>query len=568
MAKFNGVSLSDGISYGNIVKVKDNNQHIFFSPTKDKENEKHRVREALNFAEEYQLALIEKYKDDDEIRNILTSYLYMIKDEDLLKKLDETIDSISCKAEYAIQTEFEKVINSMLLGESEYLKSRGDDLYSVMNKILKLLSGNKSADANDLQAGSVVTAEMLSPIFLAGADINKIVGIITSSSSPTSHLAIVARSLKIPMVTCTKEDMNSMADDQIVIIDGTNGMVITNPTAEDMQYYDNLMCDLNAEKEKLERYKELEGKTIDGIRIAVQANIVSKEDVAWACREGAEGIGLVRTEMLFHNMSRIPTMEQQMAVYKEIVENAPGNSVVFRLFDFSSDKDFFNVIGKDGKSGNIGYRGIRVLLENEKVLRDQIRAILLSSEDGEVTILVPFVSTPDEIIRVREIIDEEYEFFMANSIPLNQSVKLASMIETPSAAILSDEIARQVDMLSIGTNDLIQYTLGADRNSSRTLSCFKNYHPAVLRFISMTADAGKRNQIPVCVCGEAASDLRLIRILVGLGITQLSVTPDKVQPVKSEVEKHEFSDDVIFANNIMASSTVMEAEAMLAVSEL
>ncbi len=568
MAKFKGVSLSDGISYGNIVKVKNYNQHIFFNPIEDKENEKLRVRKALTYAEEYQTALIEKYKDDEEIRNILTSYLYMIKDEDLLSKLDQIIDTISCQAEYAIQTEFENVINSMLLSESEYLKSRGDDLYSVMNKILRVLSGNKSTDPNDLQAGSVIASETISPIFLAGADVNKIAGIITSRSSPTSHLAIAARSLKIPMVTCSKEDLNKMQDDQIVIIDGTDGVVITNPSGLDMQYYDNLMCNLNAEKEKLERYKELEGKTIDGIRIAVQANVCSKEDVEWASTQGAEGIGLVRTELLFHNMSRLPTMEQQLAAYKEIVEKAPGKSVVFRLFDFSNEKDFFNIIGENGRNDSWGHRGIRVLLDNEKVLRDQIKAILLSSEDGEVTILIPFVSAPDEIMRVKDIVDEEYSYFMQNNIPLNQSVKIGSMIETPSAAILCDEIARQVDMMSIGTNDLIQYTLGTDRNSSGNISCSKAFHPAVLRFISMVADAGKRNHITVAVCGEAASDLKLTRILVGLGITHLSVTPDKIHAVKSEVEKHKFHDDVIFANNIMSCNTAMEAEAMVTIADL
>ena len=318
MARFRGVGLSDGVSFGNIVKISDYNKRVLFEYVDNKEKEKLRVREALAFAEEYQKSLIEKYKSDEEIKDILTSYLYMIKDEELLKKLDKTIDTISCRAEYAIKTEFENIIDYIVSGESEYLKSRGDDIYGIMDKILKVLSGNKAPGAKDLKPNSVITADIVSPIFLAGADISKIVGIITSSESPTSHLTIVANSLKIPMVTCSEDDLKNMFNKQDVIIDGMDGVVITEPSELDKNYYNDLIIKLKEENHKTERFKKLKGQTKDGVKIAVEANICSKEDVDTACMEGAEGVGLVRTEMLFSHLDNVPNIKIKQKFIKKL----------------------------------------------------------------------------------------------------------------------------------------------------------------------------------------------------------------------------------------------------------
>ncbi|MEG1964813.1 MAG: putative PEP-binding protein, partial [Oscillospiraceae bacterium] len=305
------------------------------------------------------------------------------------------------------------------------------------------------------------------------------------------------------------------------------------------------------------------GRTNDGIRIPIQSNIFTDSDIDIAVQEGAEGIGLVRTETLFHKQSNLPSFEKQYQVYKQIVEKSPGNYVVFRTFDLSSDKDFYSIISEKENNPALGNRGIRFQLENELILHDQLKALLMASIGGDVTILLPFVTSPDQIIEVKQKMEQIKKEIIAQGDKYNEVIKIGAMIEIPSAALMADEIASNVDLLSIGTNDLTQFTLAADRANSKVSNVFNSHHPAVLRLISITAAAGRRHHIPVCVCGEMASDITMIKTLVGLGITQLSVAPNMVQTVKSAVELHSYEEDIAFANTLMNSRTLIEAEAIL-----
>ncbi|MEF9983483.1 MAG: phosphoenolpyruvate--protein phosphotransferase [Oscillospiraceae bacterium] len=564
MTTIKGISLSSGIAYGNIIKLNNSTVYVPFQKCDDPENEKLRARKGIKLAITQQSKLIEKYSEDNEMSDILVSYLYMIKDPDLLAQIDIIIDDMNCNAEYAVKTAFERVIFSVSNCESDYLKSRGEDLTNVMNKIIKHLAGDIDIEeADDIAPGSVLVAENITPVALAKLDIKNVSGIITSNSGPASHLAIIARSIQIPAICCTKEDIKKITDNQIVIIDGNDGLAIVNPSSSDMSYYDDLLYKLNSQKEKLNRFIGIEGRTNDGIRIPIQSNIFTDSDIDIAVQEGAEGIGLVRTETLFHKQSNLPSFEKQYQVYKKIVEKSPGNYVVFRTFDLSSDKDFYSIISEKENNPALGNRGIRFQLENELILHDQLKALLMASIGGDVTILLPFVTSPDQIIEVKQKMEQIKKEIIAQGDKYNEVIKIGAMIEIPSAALMADEIASNVDLLSIGTNDLTQFTLAADRANSKVSNVFNSHHPAVLRLISITAAAGRRHHIPVCVCGEMASDTTMIKTLVGLGITQLSVAPNMVQTVKSAVELHSYEEDIAFANTLMNSRTLIEAEAIL-----
>lgn len=543
--KIFGVPLSSGFAMGNVFKIENSSVSIALKQCSDTENEKKRVKKAIIEATEHQKQMIEKFTDNSTVNEILITYLYMINDPDLLAKIYNAIDNFQCSAEYAVKTAFDNIIFSVKSTSNEYIQSRSQDIYGIMKKIINFLQNNIYEETelyNKIKPNTILACKYITPVILSKMKMENIIGIITTESGPASHLAVVSKSLQIPTVSCSKENFEKISNNIFAVVDGNNGNVITDISNEEKCNFEKILSKLGLENQSLQRFATIKATTADGFKLPVQANVSRIDDVDTALKNGAEGIGLIRTETLFNEFCCLPDIHIQREIYKEIIDKCNKNSVIFRTFDLSSDKDFYGITNSNEENPELGERGIRFGLKNKNILKNQIKAIMTASGDNNVGILVPFVSDASEIKLVKEEIEKIKKELESENIDYNHKIKIGAMIEIPSAALSADEIADECDFLSIGTNDLTQFTLAADRANSNVSYIYNPLHKSVLKLIKMTAQAGKNKNIPVCVCGEMASNPLMLNLLIGFGITKVSVSPSKILAVKNEISKINYYD--------------------------
>ncbi len=525
-----GIAISPGIALGKVVLL-DRSSMIVERTGIDRhmvEQEKERFLSALNRSKQQLVSIKEKLDSAEagEHLQILNLNIMMLEDELLSEEVIRFIETERVNAEWAVNHVLSKKSEAFKNVEDLYMKERLADIYYIGERILRNLHG-VSDDIPDLAHDSILVAHDISAVDVVGYAKHHAMGIATDIGASTSHSAIVAKSLGVPTVMGLEDITLRASPGDTIFIDGFKGEVILNPEEEEHEEFRKKKRSFIALEKKLLEYAKLPGRTLDGREIRVNANIEITEELNHAMCYGADGIGMYRTEFLFAKSVYFPDEEEQLKNYKKVASALNSPYVTIRTLDIGGDKFPLGMEPSSRLNPALGLRGIRYSLQEQDTFRTQIRAILKSAQRKKIRILIPMVSKISEITEAKGIISE-----IARETRTENSWEIGVMIETPSAAIIASDISEEVDFLSIGTNDLIQYTLAVDRINDHVSYLYTPFHPAILRLMKQVVDAAHRKGIPVSVCGEMASQLSCVPLLVGMGVDELSMNTHSIPKVK------------------------------------
>ena len=532
-----GIPVSQGVSQGRVVVL--NRSRIVPAKagfeTDDQAGEEARFQTALAETRKQLTAVQERLRDEFGAKEsqIFDAHLLVLEDPALMEEVGRQIRDEHHTPEYAFYTASEKYAEALSAVDDSYLSERAADIRDVTQRVLGNLIGQpQRAGVSDLTEPCIVVANDLTPSDTAQLDPAKVLGFVTEVGSRTSHTAILARSLQIPAVLGLGEAIEELKPGQTVLLDGFNGFVIISPSEQTLFEYGQLVERQSSIEESLDEIRTEPAKTLDGHTIILSANIERAGDVEAVRKSGATGVGLFRTEFLFINRSDLPNEEEQFQAYKKVTESLAPEPVIIRTLDLGGDKLLSHVNVAAEMNPFLGWRAIRLCLEEKDLFRTQLRAILRASAFGDLKIMYPMVSGMDELDAANVLLDECRKQLRAEGVEFAENLEIGVMIETPSAAMIADSLARCVQFFSIGTNDLIQYSLAVDRLNEKIAHLYEPTHPGILRLIKTTVDAGQAQKIWTGVCGEMAGELSMVPLLIGLGVAELSVVPSLVPRVK------------------------------------
>jgi len=475
--------------------------------------------------------------------SIFDAHLLVLEDRTLLDEVIRVIQTQKVNAEYAFHSVAERYAATLAAIEDDYLRERATDMRDVTTRVLNNLLGlEDEVDLRHLKEPCIVISHDLTPSNTAQLDKRHVLGFGTDVGSKTSHTAIMARSLRIPAIVGLKDASTRLESGQYALLDGFNGIIIVNPTDQTLFEYGQLIKKQVTLEEKLRDLQLKPAVTLDGQRVFLSANIESPKDTDAVKAAGAEGVGLFRTEYLFINRERPPSEEQQYQAYREAAQALKPLPVVIRTLDLGGDKFLAHLPLPREMNPFLGWRAIRFCLQEQDIFRDQLRAILRASAEGNVKMMYPMISGLDELNQANALVEQFKVELRSESIPFDENLEIGAMIETPSAVIVADSLAKRLKFFSIGTNDLIQYSLAVDRMNEKIAHLYEPTHPAIVRLIKATIDAAHRHKIWVSVCGEMASDPVFAALLLGLGVDELSAAPPLVAPVKFLVRRLKISE--------------------------
>lgn len=475
-----------------------------------------------------------------EVGEFLDLHAMLLDDPELLAALDELVRSKRYSASHALRIQRDRLAQVFEGMEDDYLKSRLDDLDHVINRIQSFL--HKRPSSMKGLAGEILVCENVAPSELAQLQSQGVVGIVSSAGSVLSHSAILARSLHMPLVVGASAVLNKVNDGDVIILDGGSGELVLDPGPADLRQYRARQRELAREQRELGRLRAKPTRTTDGVEITLLANAESQEDVAQSHALGARGLGLYRTEFLFLQRNHLPDEDEQFRAYRDAVLGMSGRPVTIRTLDLGADKaDRTGLVMGNEENPALGLRGVRLSLAKPKVADTQLRAILRASGYGPLRILVPMVSSREEIMAVRRRLSRLAALLRSEGHEVAENIPVGAMIEVPAAAIALECFIDQVDFLSIGTNDLVQYLLAADRNNEAVSELYSALHPAVLRLMWQVLETARRNETPVAVCGEIAGDARMTAMLLALGLTEFSLHPATLLEVRRAIRAVDLS---------------------------
>ena len=541
-----GIPVSQGVSQGRVVVL--NRSRIV--PAKagfeidDQAGEEARLQTALAETRKQLTAVQERLRDEFGAKEsqIFDAHLLVLEDPALMEEVGRQVRDEHHTPEYAFYTASEKYAEALSAVDDSYLSERAADIRDVTQRVLGNLMGQpQRAGVSDLTEPCIVVANDLTPSDTAQLDPAKVLGFVTEVGSRTSHTAILARSLQIPAVLGLGEAIEELKPGQTVLLDGFNGFVIISPSEQTLFEYGQLVERQSSIEESLDEIRTEPAKTLDGHTIILSANIERAGDVEAVRKSGATGVGLFRTEFLFINRSDLPNEEEQFQAYKKVTESLAPEPVIIRTLDLGGDKLLSHVNVAAEMNPFLGWRAIRLCLEEKDLFRTQLRAILRASAFGDLKIMYPMVSGMDELDAANVLLDECRDQLRAEGVEFAENLEIGVMIETPSAAMIADSLARCVQFFSIGTNDLIQYSLAVDRLNEKIAHLYEPTHPGILRLIKTTVDAGQAQKIWTGVCGEMAGELAMVALLIGLGVAELSVVPSLIPRVKMLIRSIEMA---------------------------
>jgi phosphotransferase system enzyme I (PtsI) len=539
--RFQGAGVSSGVARGKIHVVRDDLDDVAryrISPSQVTD-EIGRFEAALIQTRMQILEMQQRIAESIGAKDaaIFDAHLLVVEDRTLIDEVLRKLETDLCNVEWVFQevaTRYAETLNKI---DDPYLRERALDIQDVTKRVIRNLQGKTPKTFLGLSEPHILVAHNLTPSDTATMNRERVLGIATDLGSRTSHTAIIARSLNIPAVVGLHDITEKLETGQEVLIDGTNGWLIIDPTPETLAHYSEIESRRIRVVAQLRELRETSSTTRDGRHIVLSANIELPEDVDAVAANGAEGIGLYRTEFLYLNRTALPTEDEQYETYRKVAECVRPNPLIIRTFDLGGDKLAPGTVDiGDELNPFLGWRAIRFCLENVDIFKTQLRAILRASAVGNVKIMFPMISGLDELRSALAVLATCKEELHESKIDIGEKTEVGAMIEIPSAAISADVLAHEVDFFSIGTNDLIQYALAVDRVNERIAHLYQPTHPAVLRLLKMIADAAHANNIWVGVCGEMAGDIALIPLLLGLGADELSAGATLVPRVKRAVQ--------------------------------
>jgi phosphotransferase system enzyme I (PtsI) len=542
-----GIAVSDGVCRGKIL-VLHRARHIIAQreiSAEETAGETGRFEKALvqtrQQIQEVQRKVVENLGAKE--ADIFEAHLLMLEDHALVGEVMRLIKEEKFNAEFAFHTVAERYSEALLAANDEYLRERAADMRDLTSRVLdNLLEVKDAFDLHHLTEPCILVSHDLSPSTTAQLDKKLVLGFATDIGGKTSHTAIMARSLGIPAIVGLQTVSQELDSGDYALLDGYNGTIIVNPTDQTLFAYGQLAKIKASLEEKLREIRDQPAVTLDGKPIHLSANIEDQNDIEAVIANGAEGVGLFRTEFLFINRDNLPTEEEQYKVYREVAAALKPNPIIIRTLDLGGDKFASHLQLAQEMNPFLGWRAIRFCLAQPELFCAQLRAILRASAEGNVKMMYPMISGLDELNQANAIVEKCKAELRAEGKPFDENLAVGAMIEIPSAALIADTLAQRAKFFSIGSNDLIQYTLAADRTNERVSHLYEPTHPAILRLIKTTVDASHRHGIWTGVCGEIAGDAFLTPLLIGLGVDELSTAPSVVPQVKYIVRRLKMSE--------------------------
>jgi phosphotransferase system enzyme I (PtsI) len=517
------------------------------------------IADTKRMIEELQQHLGEK----DKTALILQNQIYLINDAEMENGIKSAVEDRKICAEAAVKATCDLYAGIFAGADSEAMNQRVADIEDLSRSIIDILMGVKKVDLSHLPENTVIIAKELQPSVTASMDISHVVGIVSEKGGDTSHAAILARALEIPAVLSIKDAARTIKNGDNIIVDGEYGEIFINPIPKTVEIYRKKQKRFLEREQELRQYMDKDSVTKDGYRVCIAANIGSAEDADRAIKSGAEGVGLFRTEFLFMNGTSMPTEEEQFEVYKKAAVICKDRTLTIRTLDIGGDKDIPYMGLTKESNPFLGYRAIRFCLGRVDVFTIQLRAILRASAYGRIRIMIPLVTGVNEIRTVREILNKIKNDLDRKGIKYDKDIQLGVMMETPAACIMADVLAKEADFFSIGTNDLTQYTIAVDRGNENVAYLYSAFHPAVLRLIKNVIECAKRENIEVCMCGEAASEPALIPLFLTFGLDEFSVTGAKVLETRKNIASWTMKEAAELTETVMMMNTEKEIEGYL-----
>ncbi|MGY3714273.1 phosphoenolpyruvate--protein phosphotransferase [Sutcliffiella cohnii] len=560
-----GIAASSGIAIAKAYRLEAPELHVEKREVTAIEEEIKRFDQAVEISKQE----LEKIKEHalkelgEDKAEIFAAHLLVLSDPELINPIKDKVTTEKVNAEFALDETAKMFISMFESMDNEYMKERAADIRDVTKRVLAHLLGVTISNPSLISEEVIVIAEDLTPSDTAQLNRQFVKGFTTDIGGRTSHSAIMARSLEIPAVVGTKNITSTVQNDTMLIVDGLDGVVIIDPTPEQVEEYKEKQQKYEQQKQEWAKLVSEKTVTADGHHVELAANIGTPEDVAGVLKNGGEAVGLYRTEFLYMGRTELPSEEEQYTAYKEVLERMEGKPVVVRTLDIGGDKELPYLHLPKEMNPFLGYRAIRLCLEEQDIFRTQLRALLRASVHGNLKIMFPMIATVEEFRQAKAILLEEKEKLVTENVQVAESFEIGMMVEIPSTAVMADVFAKEVDFFSIGTNDLIQYTMAADRMNERVSYLYQPYNPAILRLIDNVIQAAHKEGKWAGMCGEMAGDSIAIPILLGLGLDEFSMSATSILPARTQLKGLSKEEAAQLREQILSLSTEAEVEALV-----
>lgn len=558
---YKGTGASPGIALGRALVIEHSELVIEKKTIENIDEEIQKLESAVKVSKEELTKVKEKALAElgEHEAEIFEAHLLVLEDPELIGSAISKIRDEKVNADYALNEIKEMFVAMFESMDNEYMRERAADIKDVTNRVLRHILGIKVVDLAGLDEEVVLIAHDLTPSDTATMNKNMVLGFLTDIGGRTSHTAIMARTLEIAAVVGLNDITKKVKDGDYIVFNGDTGEVIVNPDEETKAKYTSLKEEFEEYRKSLELLKGQASITTDGRHVELAGNIGSPNDVEGLIKNDAEGVGLYRTEFLYMDKEdSFPTEEEQYEAYKAVLEGMNNKPIVIRTLDIGGDKELPYFEMEAEMNPFLGYRAIRLCLDRKDIFKTQLRALYRASVHGKLRIMFPMISSLEELLDAKEVIKEVLKELDAENIAYSNDVEVGMMIEIPSAAVISDVLARHVDFFSIGTNDLIQYTCAVDRMNQKISHLYNQFNPAVLRLIKMVIDNAHKEGKWVGMCGESAGDQRMIPILLGFGLDEFSMSPISILPARKLITSLSYADMQKFADEVLAMGTAKE----------